>query len=239
MWRVIAVDSAMNETSSLWSQTPVYIPTPDPPKPVQYRGCTIQPLAENIYEYFVEIAMNREHFLWVYDLDDGEMVDRFLCRSGWSTDLDFVCTSGWGSIIVDTTWFRVKARKLGMDWESGWSSIVFYTEDKNENNESGNDEVQYKFDVKQNSPNPFNTRTKIYYQIPEAAFVSICVYNINGAVVKVITTGNKSAGYHHEIWDGKDDTQKEVASGIYFVYILAETEKGMIYQNRIKMMVIK
>jgi hypothetical protein len=239
MWRIIAVDSAMNETPSIWYNSPLYIPTPEPPKPGQYRGCTIQPLDENIFEYFVEIAMNREHFQWVYDINDGKMVDRFLCRSGWSTNLDFICTSGWGSMIVDTTWFRIKARKLGMKWESGWSSIVYYTENKNDNQEDREDEVSYEFNIKQNSPNPFNTSTKIYYQIPEAAFVSIYIYNITGAIVKKLITAHKSAGDYYEIWDGRDNAKKEVASGIYFVYILAETEKSMIYQDRLKMMVVK
>jgi len=68
----------------------------------------------------------------------------------------------------------------------------------------------------QNYPNPFNNQTIIKYQIKDAGFVFLEIYNIIGE--KVITLVNKEemSGYYSIPWDGKDALGEYVASGIYF-----------------------
>ena len=78
--------------------------------------------------------------------------------------------------------------------------------------------------LNQNYPNPFNPTTTINYSLKENGKVSLNIYNIKGQKVKQLVSnsacqlsaGQLSAGQHSVIWNGKDDNNKSVASGIYF-----------------------
>lgn len=67
----------------------------------------------------------------------------------------------------------------------------------------------------QNYPNPFNPETTIRYSIAKAAPVGLDIYNVKGQKVRSLPQGNKQAGTFSVVWDGKDDTGRGVASGVY------------------------
>ncbi|NUO19741.1 T9SS type A sorting domain-containing protein, partial [bacterium] len=73
----------------------------------------------------------------------------------------------------------------------------------------------------QNYPNPFNASTVIRYEIPDAANVTLTVYNTNGQAVATLQSGLQEAGRHEIQWNAAD-----VASGIY-VYVLKYNEKTL------------
>lgn len=75
------------------------------------------------------------------------------------------------------------------------------------------------FVLYQNFPNPFNPETQIMYQIPLQSHVRICIYNINGQVIKSILDENQEVGYYSVLWDGTDDLGEPVSSGIYIYQI--------------------
>ena len=77
--------------------------------------------------------------------------------------------------------------------------------------------------LEQNYPNPFNPQTNITYSIPEPAFVKLCVYNINGTLVKTLFEGNQSAGRYQTVWDGENSSGMKVGSGVYFYRIQANS----------------
>ena len=73
----------------------------------------------------------------------------------------------------------------------------------------------------QNYPNPFNPETWIPYQLSESADVLIQIYDISGHLVRTLNIGLKSAGTYMTrpqaaYWDGKNEMDERVASGIYF-----------------------
>ena len=76
------------------------------------------------------------------------------------------------------------------------------------------------FQLFQNYPNPFNSSTVIWYFLPDVGYqpaeVEITIYNLLGKVVKTLVKKRQYPGEHKVRWDGKDDSGKEVASGIYF-----------------------
>jgi hypothetical protein len=77
------------------------------------------------------------------------------------------------------------------------------------------------FDMQQNYPNPFNPNTLIEYTLPKSTPVKIQVFNILGQDVRVLVDESQEPGYKTVYWDGKDNSGREVGSGIYFYRIVA------------------
>ncbi|MBN1326422.1 MAG: T9SS type A sorting domain-containing protein [Candidatus Cloacimonetes bacterium] len=67
-----------------------------------------------------------------------------------------------------------------------------------------------------NHPNPFNARTGISFNIPVSGQATLDIFNIKGQKVTTLIDEFYQAGKHLVIWNGTDQTDKEVASGIYF-----------------------
>jgi len=67
-----------------------------------------------------------------------------------------------------------------------------------------------------NYPNPFNPETTISYNMKNSGNVTIEVYNILGQKVKTLVNENKTAGNHTVVWNGSNENNDSVASGVYF-----------------------
>ena len=78
-----------------------------------------------------------------------------------------------------------------------------------------------KFEVSQNYPNPFNPSTTIKFGLPEAAFVSIKIYNILGQEVKTLLNAERSAGTYTLQWNGDNNFGHQVTSGTYIYRVVA------------------
>ncbi len=70
-----------------------------------------------------------------------------------------------------------------------------------------------------NYPNPFNPTTTISFDLASESNVNITVYNVKGQKVKQLVNDQLSAGQHSIVWNGKDNNNKSVASGLYFYKI--------------------
>jgi len=67
-----------------------------------------------------------------------------------------------------------------------------------------------------NYPNPFNPETKIVFNLPVEGNVKLEIYNIKGQKVKTLMDCYTSPGDFELIWNGRDDNNKPVGSGVYF-----------------------
>ncbi len=85
------------------------------------------------------------------------------------------------------------------------------------------------FSISQNYPNPFNPTTKIDYELPFDANVSITLYDISGKEVLNVINESKTAGYHTAQINAAN-----LSSGTYFYNITA----GNFVQTK-KMTVLK
>ena len=74
-------------------------------------------------------------------------------------------------------------------------------------------------------PNPFNPETKISYSLSQDQKVQISVYNIKGQKVKTLENTVQQKGDHSVVWYGKDDQNKDAASGVYFFKVNLGQEK--------------
>jgi len=67
-----------------------------------------------------------------------------------------------------------------------------------------------------NYPNPFNPETTIRFTLKETAPAKLYVYNIKGQLVKKLVDKVLPSGMHQIVWNGKDNNNCNVASGMYF-----------------------
>ena len=67
-----------------------------------------------------------------------------------------------------------------------------------------------------NYPNPFNPETNIAFSLPEDGVVQLDIYNIKGQKIKTLIQNEVTKGQHSIIWNGVDDNNKLVSSGVYF-----------------------
>lgn len=72
------------------------------------------------------------------------------------------------------------------------------------------------FNLQQNYPNPFNPATEIAFQLPEAGFVSLSVFDVAGRLIKTLVNEHISAGSYRAIWDGTSQWGYPVGSGTFF-----------------------
>ena len=78
------------------------------------------------------------------------------------------------------------------------------------------------FVLKQNYPNPFNPSTTIEFQLPEAATVTLKVYNVVGAEVASMLQGQRmNAGLHRFTFDGS-----RLSSGVYLYQLSTASYKA-------------
>ncbi|MCU0413640.1 MAG: T9SS type A sorting domain-containing protein [Ignavibacteriaceae bacterium] len=85
------------------------------------------------------------------------------------------------------------------------------------------------FELSQNYPNPFNPTTTISFQLPEASFITLKVFDALGTEIETIAEGKYPAGVHEVNFDAK-----KLSSGLYMYRIIS----GSTELTR-KMMVVK
>jgi hypothetical protein len=82
---------------------------------------------------------------------------------------------------------------------------------------AGQDEAPASFALEQNYPNPFNPSTTIHFELPDAAHVTLTVYNVLGQQVMSVLDEERSAGRY----DVRIDASA-LSSGAYFYRLQAE-----------------
>jgi hypothetical protein len=68
-----------------------------------------------------------------------------------------------------------------------------------------------------NYPNPFNSSTKIKYQINEKGFVRLTIYDILGREVESLVNENQTKGTYEINWNAE-----KLTSGIYFCKLIMD-----------------
>jgi flagellar hook assembly protein FlgD len=71
------------------------------------------------------------------------------------------------------------------------------------------------------SPNPFNPVTTIQFELASATDVSLRIYDVKGRLVRTLLDENMPRERHRLTWDGTNNHGSQVASGIYFLRMVA------------------
>ena len=79
------------------------------------------------------------------------------------------------------------------------------------------------FFLSQNFPNPFNPSTRIEYQLPSSQHVLLVVYDVLGRQIRDLVDEVQPAGSYRTVWDGKDPSGRDAASGVYFYQLRTQS----------------
>jgi hypothetical protein len=74
-------------------------------------------------------------------------------------------------------------------------------------------------------PNPFNPSTTIPFSLVSQERVTLRVYDARGKLVRSLKNDVMPAGLHEVVWDGRDDSGSQMATGVYFVRFHAGSYK--------------
>ena len=121
---------------------------------------------------------------------------------------------------------------------SGWKSyvkkLILVTDFKglfknvnNQENGYGNfiETVPENFSVLTNYPNPFNPETAIQFRLEIDSKVTLKIYDIMGReVVSLLNAEHRTKGSHSVKWNGLNNINSQVASGIYFCQLITNNK---------------
>ncbi len=152
-----------------------------------------------------------------------------LVSDGSTNPDDFTSISGatyteaplnWTSFSYDLSAYANSSIRIAIQCVSN-DAFIFMVDDltvvaPNGTPNTGDQAPIYTTNLNSNYPNPFNPETTISYSVEKAGKVSIDVYNILGQKVKTLVNDVKSQGNHTVVWNGQNDNNRNVASGVYF-----------------------
>jgi hypothetical protein len=79
-----------------------------------------------------------------------------------------------------------------------------------------------------NYPNPFNPSTMISFTLPAAAKVTLQIYTETGQLVRTLVDGDLHPGYHRMGWNGRNESGRMAAAGVYLYRLLVQGNNGEI-----------
>ena len=84
------------------------------------------------------------------------------------------------------------------------------------------------FSLNQNYPNPFNPSTKIGFTLGKNELISLNIYDVQGRLIKTLIDNEQfSDGYHQFPWNGKNNFEEQVPSGMYLYKLKGDHQLEM------------
>jgi hypothetical protein len=135
--------------------------------------------------------------------------------------------TGYQSIMTAWGQFAADSRNSGILYPTPPEQIIVDADDDQQTAPPHPEN----FALRQNYPNPFNAETVVSFRLMRSGDIKLEVYNILGRKVKTLARGRFEAGRHAVIWDGRDQSGKPVASGVYFYRL--ESSQGNLSRKMI------
>jgi len=138
---------------------------------------------------------------------DGILVERWSGESDWQFSNYFVEA---GDHVFK--WEYDKDNGVSTGDDSGWLDYISFPPTGYAHAAKESDLLKVK--LIGNYPNPFNPQTVIKFQLSKEMPVEVNIYNIKGQKVRTLIDEEKEAGYHSVVWNGIDDNNCKVSSGV-------------------------
>jgi hypothetical protein len=104
---------------------------------------------------------------------------------------------------------------------------------------SEDETIPASFALSHNYPNPFNLETRVHLALPEAGRVQAVIYNLQGQEVRRLRDETFQAGAHVLHWNGADERNETVSTGVYLLRVIFEGESGKRETVLRRLMVMK
>jgi serine protease AprX len=72
------------------------------------------------------------------------------------------------------------------------------------------------------APNPFRSQTRVTYGVRHQTEVTLCLYDVQGRLIRKLHKGVEKPGRHIALWDGRNRTGRTCSPGVYFLEIRAD-----------------
>jgi len=84
------------------------------------------------------------------------------------------------------------------------------------------------------SPNPFNPRTTLSFRLDQATHVRLSIVDVAGRRVVELIDETRPAGHNEVVWNGRDQSGRECASGVFLLRLEAgdRVETGRVVLTR-------
>lgn len=182
------------------------------------------------------IIMDSSNNIYIYDYQ-GESLPNYPFNSGLATanpaTMGNVHNDGQFSIVIGYS-LGVACANLKqqinaeipswLNYRNGYHRTGFFDSSFAVANEDSDVEV-VATGLNGNYPNPFNPETTISFSLSETGKVKLDIYNIRGQRVKTIVNESMSAGKHKAVWNGTDNNNRKVSSGVYFYRLTTDKQK--------------
>jgi hypothetical protein len=76
------------------------------------------------------------------------------------------------------------------------------------------------------NPNPFHFGTLVTYELADRSRVAVRIYDLQGRLVRTLGDGTVEPGVHSAFFDGRNDAGRNLATGTYFLQIVAEGKRA-------------
>ncbi|NOZ60445.1 MAG: DUF2817 domain-containing protein [Calditrichaeota bacterium] len=87
-----------------------------------------------------------------------------------------------------------------------------------------------KYQLLPNYPNPFHDVTQIHFSLSKPVLVDLAVFNVLGQSVKTIVSSKLPAGNYLFPWNGTDDRNHAVSTGVYLIQLKVGQQ---VFSNKI------
>jgi uncharacterized protein (DUF362 family) len=88
--------------------------------------------------------------------------------------------------------------------------------------------------LERNTPNPFRDETDIRFHVPQRQKLTLAVYDARGRRIRGLMDRELGPGWHQARWNGRDDSGRKVAGGIYFCEIRSNGSRKSLPLNLVR-----
>ena len=159
------------------------------------------------------ITSNGTYDIFVAKIDDFQNWQWAVQAGGLNTEISRgIAINNAGNSYV-TGFFDGTATFGSYTITSSGSSDIFVA--KVNNYVSAEDDIVSSEFGRSNFPNPFNPTTTIEFSIKNDSKIELTIYNIRGQNIKTLIHDEFTKGNHSIVWNGDDESNKLVSSGVY------------------------
>ena len=172
---------------------------------------------------------------WDYEDDSDDEFTQFIVEKRFNTEeweqVSLLTNNEYTCVINKMGYYSYRLRANYQEDYSNFSNEVSFDYLISTDNE--NNDVALVTSLQGNYPNPFNPETNIAYTLAKASKVKLKIFNLKGQLVKTLVNDYQPSGNHKIVWNGKNNQNRAVSSGIYFIKI--ETDDYQKTQKAILM----